>query len=79
MRGIATLQRSGKFSAADLERLEAHFRNHAAAVERFRCAGRGDVIRMWCEGRNECGELLTAFERQALTERHCELFGRWPK
>jgi hypothetical protein len=52
---------------------------HAAAVERFRCAGRGEVIRMWREGTNELGEPLSAFERKALVERYCEIFGRWPK
>jgi hypothetical protein len=58
--------------------LEAHFCNHVAAVERFRDAGRRDVRRMWRAGKNERGEPLTSFEREALIERHCELFGRWP-
>jgi hypothetical protein len=36
------------------------------------------VLRMWHDGTNERGEPLTAFEREALVERHCELFGCWP-
>jgi hypothetical protein len=64
------MQQRCKFSAADLERLEAHFRKHAAAVKRFRDADCSDVIRMWRDGTNERGQLLTAFEREALIERH---------
>jgi len=59
--------------------LDEHFGIHAAAVERFRGAGRREVRRMWRAGTNERGEPLTRFEREALIERHCELFGRWPK
>jgi hypothetical protein len=33
---------------------------------------------MWRDDRNERGQPLSAFERQALIERHCELFGHWP-
>jgi hypothetical protein len=73
------MQMRCKFTAADLERLEAHFRKHAAVVERFRHADGGDTIRMWRRGVNEHGQPLTAFEREALVERHCELFGRWPQ
>jgi len=58
--------------------LDEHFGIHAAQVERFRYAGPGDVLRMWRTGVNDRGEPLTRFERKALIERHCELFGRWP-
>jgi hypothetical protein len=73
------MQKRCKFTAADLERLESHFCKHVAAVERFRHVPRAAVVRMWRDGVNERGEPLTAFERQALVERHCELFGCWPK
>jgi hypothetical protein len=73
------MQKRRKSSAGVWERLGAHFGMHAAAVERFRCAGRGEVIRMWREGTNEMGEPLSAFEREALVERYCEIFGRWPE
>jgi hypothetical protein len=73
------MQKRCKFSTAAGARLEAHFREHAAVIARFRHADRGDVLRMWRDGRNERGEPLTAFEREALVERLCELFGRWPK
>jgi hypothetical protein len=33
---------------------------------------------MWREQRNEAGTPLSRDERQALVERHCELFGCWP-
>ena len=33
---------------------------------------------MWNADRNEFGQPLTSFECEALTERHCELFGNWP-
>jgi hypothetical protein len=29
-------------------------------------------------GQNEFGESLSTFDREALAERHCELFGTWP-
>jgi hypothetical protein len=37
------------------------------------------VRRMWASQTNEDGTPLTQFEREALIERHCELFGVWPK
>jgi hypothetical protein len=55
-------------------RLEAHFPKHVAAVERFRHAGRGEVLRMWRDAVNERGESLTDFERAAPIKRHYELF-----
>ena len=73
------MQKRCKFSTIARARLEAHFRKYAAVIARFRHADRGDVLRMWREGRNERGEPLTAFEREALVERHCQLFGCWPK
>jgi hypothetical protein len=36
------------------------------------------VVRMWRNQTNEGGNRLTEFEREALIERHCELFGTWP-
>jgi hypothetical protein len=36
------------------------------------------VLGMAQSGRNERGQNLSAFEREALVERHCELFGCWP-
>jgi hypothetical protein len=33
---------------------------------------------MWISEINEHGECLSQFERDALIERHCELFGTWP-
>jgi hypothetical protein len=58
--------------------LQEHFRHHAGLVRRFRRADAQAVARMWNTGRNEFGQPLTSFEREALTERHCELFGDWP-
>jgi hypothetical protein len=73
------MQRRRRLTAAELERLDAHFCKHTAVVERFRHASRANVIRMWRNRTNERGEPLTAFEREALVERHCELFGCWPE
>jgi hypothetical protein len=59
-------------------RLEQHFCLHKALVNRFgRVDGRA-VVHMWKEGRNEYGETLSSFERAALVERYCQLFGHWP-
>ena len=58
--------------------LQEHFGRHALLVRRFRRADAQAVARMWNAGRNELGQPLTSFEREALTERHCELFGNWP-
>jgi hypothetical protein len=58
----------------------------------FRCSEREDkipdpqegqvdgsaVLDMWTSQTNEDGERLSQFERDALIERHCELFGTWP-
>jgi len=33
---------------------------------------------MWKSQTNEDGKRLSQFERHALIERHCELFGTWP-
>jgi hypothetical protein len=37
------------------------------------------VVRMWNTQTNEDGDHLSRFEREALIERHCELFGTWPQ
>ena len=60
------------------EQLDAHFRLQARVVRRFEHAGAAAVRRMWMTGKNELGEPLSAFEREALVERHCALFGNWP-
>jgi len=36
------------------------------------------VAPMWKSQTNEDGKRLSQFERDALIERHCELFGTWP-
>ena len=59
--------------------LDSHFAHHAQQVGRFRDANRRDVRRMWKAQNNEHGEQLSDFERKALIERHCELFGAWPE
>jgi hypothetical protein len=58
--------------------LETHFRHHASLVRRFRRANADLVLRMWQTSRNEFGKPLSSYEREALIERHCELFGTWP-
>jgi hypothetical protein len=58
--------------------IEEHFRHHAALIRRFERTTAPDVIRMWRRGCNEKGEPLSPLEREALVERYCELFGRWP-
>jgi hypothetical protein len=60
------------------ERLERHFANHASLVERFRNADASTVVRLWQTQTNEFGAPLSPSEREALSERHCELFGHWP-
>ena len=55
-------------------RLEEHFAHHASLVDRFSAAGPPAVLGMVRSGRNERGQVLSAFEREALVERHCELF-----
>ena len=59
--------------------LDRHFKHHAKLIGRFRSADRGSVLRMWWSQVNEGGIPLSEFERDALVERHCELFGMWPK
>jgi len=59
--------------------LEQHFAHHAEQVARFGTANRSSVRRMWKTQANEHGEPLSDFEREALIERHCELFGIWPR
>src|SRR5262245_34614926 len=58
--------------------LERYFDYHAKLVGRFREAGGDAVCRMWSSQTNEDGKPLSHFERKALVERHCELFGTWP-
>ena len=58
--------------------LDCHFAYHARLVARFREAGHEAVQRMWRTETNERGARLSQFEREALIERHCELFGAWP-
>jgi hypothetical protein len=58
--------------------LERHFRRHTRLVSHFRNIGAPDVVEMWKSGRNAAGAPLSRFEREALVERHCELFERWP-
>jgi hypothetical protein len=59
--------------------LDGHFRRHVKQVNRFREASCDCVIRMWASQTNEDGTRLSQFEREALIERHCELFGTWPE
>ena len=59
--------------------LEAHFRHHARLVNLFRDANASSITFMWNNGVNKAGERLSQFERDALVERHCELFGTWPQ
>jgi hypothetical protein len=60
------------------ERLERHFRRHRLVVKRFAGADAATVARMWKTGTNDSGKRLSNFEREALIERYCELFGCWP-
>jgi hypothetical protein len=69
---------SSNSSTAVWKELEEHFRRHAFLVERFRGVGAAAVLRMWRAQSNESGDPLTPAEREALVERHCELFGQWP-
>jgi hypothetical protein len=64
--------------AAEWAALDGHFEDHARLVDRFRGADRDAVVRMWRSQTNEAGDRLSKFERDALVERHCELFGTWP-
>jgi hypothetical protein len=64
--------------AAQWAALEEHFQRHAKLVARFRETGRDAVVAMWENQINESGARLSEFEREALIERYCELFGAWP-
>ena len=64
--------------AAQWAMLGDHFQHHAKIVDRFRHAGPEAVLRMWLSDINEYGESPSQFERDALVERHCELFGTCP-
>jgi hypothetical protein len=66
------------FVVAEWAALEQHFRHHATLVNRFRHANGPAVLRMWMTQTNGAGKRLSQFEREALVERHCELFGTWP-
>jgi hypothetical protein len=59
--------------------LQEHFRYHARLVNYFKSAEAPAVIAMWETGANASGEPLSPFERDALVERYCELFGCWPE
>ena len=59
--------------------LEGHFHDHAALMRRFEKTSAGEVVRLWQRGINEHGDPLSLFERDALIERHCDLFGKWPE
>lgn len=64
--------------AADWAALDQHFAYHAMIVARFRHIDHEAVLCMWKSQTNEEGKRLSQFERDALIERHCELFGTWP-
>lgn len=61
------------------QQLEKHFRRHARLVDHFKNTDAAAIVAMWKSGRNAAGERLSQFERDALIERHCELFGSWPE
>jgi hypothetical protein len=65
-------------TAAQWTMLERHFAHHAVLINRFRGAGPSDIVSMWETQRNEAGDPLSQLEREALVERHCEVFGSWP-
>ena len=74
------VKRTGKHSACapGWAELQDHFRHHASLLRRFARADAEAVAHMWKTNRNEFHEPLSTFEREALIERHCELFGTWP-
>jgi len=59
--------------------LDDHFRYHARVVNHFKSIDALTAVVMWKTGRNAAGERLSQFERDALVERCCELFGSWPE
>jgi hypothetical protein len=65
--------------AAHWAALDDHFQRHTRMVECFRHANADAVTRMWKYQINEQGQRLSEFEREALIERHCELYGSWPQ
>jgi hypothetical protein len=65
-------------SAAVWRQLEDHFQLQAQVLRRFAQARPSAVRRMWRSGTNDVGERLSAFEREALVERYCLLFGNQP-
>jgi hypothetical protein len=64
--------------AAHWAALDDHFQRHAKLVDRFRQCGPDTLRRMWKTQSGEDGVPLSQFERDALIEHHCELFGTWP-
>lgn len=64
--------------AAHWAALDQHFAYLTMVVDRFRHIDCEAVLRMWKSQTNEHGKPLSQFERDALIERHCELFGTWP-
>jgi hypothetical protein len=70
--------KDAKVSAAEWANLERHFTHHACLLRRFRAATPSAVAGMWLAQTNELGQPLSETERDALIERYCELFGRWP-
>ena len=80
MRGDATMSDDG-IAANDCawQLLEEHFRHHASLVNHFRDVDGAAVVAMLKTGTNAAGEPLSQFGRDALVERHCELFGCWPE
>ena len=65
--------------AAHWAALAHQFEYHAKLLVRFRAASQTAVVRMWKSQANENGEPLSQFEREALVERYCALFGMWPE
>jgi hypothetical protein len=74
----ASNMKDAKGVAAQWARLQQHFAHHTDLVNRFRPWGHSAVASMWQAQKNEFGERLSELEREALIERHCELFGCWP-
>ena len=80
LQGDATMSNDG-ITASDCQWqvLEEHFRHHARVANHFKSADESAVMAMCKTGTNAAGEPLSPFERAALCERHCELFGCWPE
>ena len=78
-RPITMIEEDSSTNASEWERLEDHFRQHASIVTYFSNASAEAVVNMLKTGVNDAGVCLSQFERDALIERHCELFGRWPE